>query len=279
MSSRNIPQSPPRALIVLVLGFSAGLVALVVILTTCSFDFGAKGAASGACGKEGGNVFANPGFEAGQDPWYSKTTPNWGQPFSVSSAQKHGGQNAALLNLRSDPDIDTRVVGVVQDLTPEKLPEVISGYYYVENWEQSTKIQYMQFAVIVDQAENRPEIISEGTPSLNHQMRYFLNSNKPEDLTVQILNAQYIVINSEPPAKGRWVYFERNLCDDFQDKWGAVPKAFAKLSIFFEARYEARPPDSGPTSADVYYDDLYLGPAAGNPNRPADATGRPPPTP
>jgi hypothetical protein len=280
MSSRSVPKSPPLALVLLVLGFSAVLVVLVVVLTTCNFNSDAKGAASGACGTEGGNVFANGGFEEGEEPWHSKDTPNWGEPFSVSDAQTHGGEGAALLNLRADPELDILVVGVVQDVAPEKFPEIVSGYYYVENWEKSTDIQYLQFAIIVDQATNQPEIASNNaTPITNHQMRFFLTSNTPDDLTVQISNAKYVVIDSEEPATGRWVYFERNLCDDFQTNWGDVPEGFAKLSFFFEARYEARPADSGPTSADVYYDDLYLGPAAGNPNRPEDATDRPSPTP
>lgn len=255
-----------------------GAVAVAVILIAYNDNGGGpSGADSLACGKEGGNLFQNPGFEEGDDPWISLDSPNWGPPFTVSNRQAHSGQNSALLEMRPDPSLDIKVFGVLQDVTPAKLPEVISGYYYVERWEQGTKIQYLQFAVIVDQAANRPVITFEGTPSPNHQIRYPLTEGGNE-LAAEVLNAAYFKFNA-PVRVGQWTYFERNLCDDFQAAWQDVPEDFAKLRFFFEARYEGRRPEEGPAIADVYYDDLYIGPAAGNPNRPDDVTGLPTPTP
>jgi len=239
---------------------------VVVLLVACR---GSGGASSAACGTTGGNVFPNPGFEQGPNPWVSLMTDAWGAPFSVSQRQARSGGNSALLELRSDqaPEKDLLIFGVVRDLTPEKLPETISGYYYVERWEQGTPIQYLQFAVVVDQAENRPEgLVFEGTPIPNHQIRYHLT--QVGELPIGVSNAQYVKLSEEPPKLGQWVYFERNLCDDFKELWGDVPKGFKKLRVAFEARYEGRLPDHPPSAADVFFDDLYLGPAEGNPNRP-----------
>ena len=49
--------------------------------------------------------------------------------------------------------------------------------------------------------------------------------------------------------------------DDFEALWGDVPQDFAGLRIFFEVRWDDRQISDGVSAADVYYDDLYFGPA------------------
>jgi hypothetical protein len=71
------------------------------------------------------------------------------------------------------------------------------------------------------------------------------------------------------PTTDGWVYFERNIRQDFLDQWGSVPEGFSSIRILFESRYEEKPAGAE-VAADVFYDDLYLGPADANPNRPSE---------
>ena len=206
----------------------------------------------------GGNLFGNPGFEEGEEPWLSLTTEAWGKPFSVSPDQARTGASSALLELRSSEAGagPARVYGVVQEVSPAELPETLSGYYYVDRWERGTPKQYLQFVVIVHEARNIPP---EASPATNHQVRYLLAG--VDSPPIAISNARFVMVGAGEPQQGQWVYFERNLRSDFEQLWGAVPEGFSKLRILFEVRWDDRQPSDGPSAADVYYDDLYLGPA------------------
>lgn len=47
-------------------------------------------------------------------------------------------------------------------------------------------------------------------------------------------------------------------------------EGFSKIHILFELRHDDKAAGSGEVKADVFYDDLYVGPAAANPNRPQE---------
>ena len=206
------------------------------------------------------NLFQNSSFEAGPDPWISLTTDAWGTPFSVSSEVDHSGAHSAYLALRAPGDASgSKIFGVVQEVSPDHFPEVISGYYYVDDWLKGTPKQYLQFAVIAFGATNLPGGWG------NHQIRYPLAGIDEEPFAID--NAKFLFLGKEEPPLGQWVYFERPVADDFQQLWGAVPEGYEKLRILFEVRYDDKVAGSE-GKADVYYDDLYLGPAADNPNRP-----------
>lgn len=207
-----------------------------------------------------GNLFENPGFEEGSEPWCSLTTEAWGKPFSVSQKRAHSGANSALLELRSEEGRKERVYGVLREIESEAFPELLSGYYYVDRWQQGTPKQYLQFVVIVWEASNIPPEVA---PTTNHQVRYVLAG--VESQPIQISNARFVMVGTGGPEQGRWVYFERNIRQDFQELWGAVPEGFAKLRVLFEVRWDERQPSDGPSAADVYYDDFYIGPADANP--------------
>ncbi len=204
------------------------------------------------------NLFLNPGFEEGRDPWISLETAAWGRPFSATDSAAHSGSNSALLELRSDDEGagSVRVYGVVYEMKPEEFPELISGYYCVERWDQGTPRQYLQFVVIALAAENIPEEVASST---NHQMRYILAGVDSQPTFIS--NAHYVMISQSQPEPGQWVRFERNVRDDFEALWGGVPKGYAGLRIFFEVRWDDRQASDGVSAADVYYDDLYFGPA------------------
>jgi hypothetical protein len=206
------------------------------------------------------NLFHNPGFEAGRDPWCS-LHQRW-TPFEVSNDYAHSGQSSALMRMRVPADVteEVEVHSLTQELTLAEFPELISGYYRVENWTKGTPKQYLQFVVIVFNATNLP------SPYTNHQMRYPLAGISQQPF--EIGNSGFVFLSTEEPRTGEWVYFERNIKQDFEDMWEAVPEGFSKIRVIFEVRYDDKVAGTAPAEADVYYDDLYMGPASDNPNRP-----------
>jgi len=201
-----------------------------------------------------GNLFGNGGFEEGAESWCSLDSSAWGTPFSISDAQAFAGDQSALLQLRSDDGGEVRVYGVTQEVASDGFPETLSAEYFVERWEQGSPIQYLQAVVIVWGADNvPPEVAGVG----NHQIRYILAGVDSQPTFIS--NARYVMVSEEQPRVGEWVRFERDVRQDFLELWGAVPEGFDRLRVLFEVRWDDRTPDDGPSSADVYYDELYFG--------------------
>ena len=205
-----------------------------------------------------GNLFGNPGFEdADKGPWFSLKLPQ----FEVSQEQAHTGRASAFLKLRETEQASGgKALSLVQEPTPAAFPEFISGYYRVDNWQKGTPKQYLEMVVIAVGATNMAQ------PYPNHQIRYLLAGVSAEPLTVG--NGFFVFVSKEEPVQGQWVYFERNIKEDFAQLWQAVPEGYSNLRIIFEVRYDDKQAGGGRPEADVYFDDLYLGSAAGNPNRP-----------
>lgn len=203
-----------------------------------------------------GNLFANPSFEQGKDPWISLDTEAWGTPFAVSNDQGVDGTNSASLTLRSEDGGPARVYGVVQEIAPPDFPEVISGYYCVTRWEKGTPDQYLQLAVIAFSPDNLPaQVQSEAN---NVQMRYMLAG--VDEQPTNITNAGYAFVSREEPKVGEWVHFEVDVRQDFANVWGDAPRGFEDIRILFEVRWDNRQDSDGPSAADAYYDGLYAGP-------------------
>jgi hypothetical protein len=207
------------------------------------------------------NLFHNPGFESGADPWCT-VHPEEPTTFQVSQGFAHSGQSSAYLRMRvpAEEEGNAKVFYLVQEVTPEQFPELVSGYYRVEHWTKGTPKQYLQFVVIVFGATNLPAQYS------NHQIRYPLAGISAEPFSIG--NAFFVFITKEEPRTGEWVYFERNIKEDFQQLWATVPEGFSKIRVLFEVRYDDKQAGPVPAEADVYYDDLYMGPASENPNKP-----------
>jgi hypothetical protein len=198
------------------------------------------------------NLFANPGFEDGTDPWCSLKPPAFVQTEDLA----HAGKASAFLPFRAgESESGNKIFYLVQEIELHELPEVISGYYRVNSWEKGTEKQYLQFVVIVFGGANPPNDYT------NHQIRYLLSGIGSPPF--EISNAKFVFLTRDEPPVGEWVHFERNLRDDFEKFWGAAPQNFDKVRILFEVRYDDKKIGEGPVSADVYYDDLYLGPAPG----------------
>lgn len=205
------------------------------------------------------NLFHNPGFEQDRDPscesdslgcWFSLKPPD----FILSGDVAHSGQSSALLRMREGTGTEgAKVFYLVQEIQPEQFPEFLSGYYRVENWQKGTPKQYAQFVVIVFGAENAPGNFP------NHQIRYPLAGIATEPFAIS--NAKFVFLGREEPVEGEWVHFERNVREDFLTLWGSVPTGYEKIRVLFEVRYDDKLISEGPVEANVYYDDLYFGPA------------------
>ena len=203
------------------------------------------------------NLFRNPGFEDGEEPWFSLGTAAWGEPFRVSQDAARSGENSAALELAGEPATGgTKIIGVVQEIAPSEFPEVLSGYYRVSAWKRGAVSQYLQFVVIVWDAQNLPGNFP------NHQIRYPLAGINQQPFAIG--NGKFLFLGTDEPTPDGWVQFERNIRQDFQDLWGAVPAGFSKIRVLFEVRYDGKT-GGDEARADVFYDDLYLGPAAGQP--------------
>lgn len=226
------------------------LLLTLALLAACGGgDNGGSDGGNGSATPSAANLFPNGGFEDGRDPWYSLKPPD----FILADDIAHSGSHSAHLHLEGGLTETKEKIGyLVQEVTPDEFPEAISGYYRVENWNKRTPKQYLQFVVIAFASDNFTEFP-------NTQIRYLLAGiNEPP---FQIGNAKFVFLTRDQPVTGEWVHFERNIKEDFEKFWGAAPEGFDKMRLLFEVRYDDKQPSEGPTSADVYYDDLYMGPA------------------
>lgn len=200
----------------------------------------------------GPNFFVNPSFEEGENPWFVLKETG----FVTTNEVSHSGNSSALLRMDEPAAANgTKIWYLIQEVKPSELPEIISGYYLVRNWEKNTASQYVQLAVVVSHADNFPRIFP------NYQIRYILNGLTEPPFNVP--NAKFIFLGPENPTVGEWVSFERNLRADFEEVWGIVPSDYDCLRFLFGVRYDDKVSGDGPAKADVYFDDLYLGSAEG----------------
>jgi hypothetical protein len=220
------------------------------------------------------NLFHNPGFEEGKEPWCSLHVGEV-PSFEVSQDFAHSGESSAYLQMRVPAEEvgGAKVFYLVQEVKAEEFPEMISGYYRVENWSKGTPKQYLQFVVIAcRQVVRQGTLVHCGAGATNlpgdysHQIRFPLAGISENPF--QIENAFFVFLTKEEPVTGEWVYFERNIKQDFEELWGAAPEGYEFLRILFEVRYDDKEAGPVPAEADVYYDDLYMGPASENPNKP-----------
>lgn len=202
---------------------------------------------------ETGNILVNPGLEDGSEPWISLSEDTG---FRRTEERAHSGKASALLRMREGPGEEgARVYYLVQEVRPQELPEVVRGYYRVENWKKGTLKQYLQFVVIAWEPDNFP------TSAPNWQIRYPLAGIDSPPFFIG--NAHFVFLGKEEPVEGEWVKFETNVKDDFERLWGQAPEGFEFLRILFEVRFDGQIAAGDSAEADVYYDDLYFGPADG----------------
>ena len=215
------------------------------------------------------NLLHNAGLESGEDPWCVLQSPK----FEVSQDYAHSGEASALLSMRVPAETVSahETHYLAQEVVPKEFPELVSGYYRVENWSKGTPKQYLEFVIIV--CRDGPEgKCTQGAPNVsggygyNQQVRYVLAGISEDPFAIG--NAHFVYISKEEPPSGEWVYFERNIKDDFRQLWGVLPEGHDYIRVLFEVRFDDKEAGRAPAEADVYFDDLYMGSASGNPNRP-----------
>jgi len=241
---------------------------VLLVLAACSDDGGSSGSGSRttAAGTSApvttasfatdapGNLLLNPGFEQGDQPWI---TLNENQGFKVTSERPHSGASSAHLVMRDPADASgAKVYYLVQEMTPSAVPNVVRGFYRVENWKKGSPHQYTQFVI---QAWAPTNGASFGVSSTNYQLRYLLAGADSPPFAIG--NAKFVFVTRQDPPLDQWVPFEVHPRDDFAQQWGTVPVGFSKLRLLFEVRFDNKVAGQSPSEADVYYDDLYAGPA------------------
>ncbi|MCH8815308.1 MAG: hypothetical protein IH957_09480 [Chloroflexi bacterium] len=202
-----------------------------------------------------GNLFDNPGLENGEEPWFT-LKPDSG--FTVTDEFAHSGTYSAYQNMDDPAEASGlgKVYYLVQEITPPEFPEIVEGFYRVENWRRGTPLQYLQFVIIALEPQNFD--LSEVS---NFQLRYIIAGvNAPP---FDIGNAHFVFLSREDPVIGEWTHFSANVREDFQELWGLVPEDFTLLRLFFEVRWDGKSAGSGAPRADVYWDDLYIGDKSG----------------
>lgn len=205
------------------------------------------------------NLFVNPGFEDGSQPWLS-FQPADSPPFSVSDAAAHSGAQSAHLVLEGDTNFaETRAAGATQEVKTSGFPEFVSGYYRVDSWDPQARLQYLEFVVRVSGADLLPE-------SPTHDVR-FLIAGAPTDPTTTP-DVHLIFLSRAAPVIGKWTYFAYPIKRAFESRFDRAPARWDSLQVSFEARYDGWNGSAPAKAADVYFDDLYVGFQAGNPNRP-----------
>jgi hypothetical protein len=207
------------------------------------------------------NLLANPGFEQGETAWTYRDAVEW-RPFAISDAVAYRQQHSLELRLEStDADTGTRIVGAVQELRPLELPEYLSGWYRVDEWTPSATHQYVQFVVAVYGADYEDEFDI-------HEVRFPIVGIESDPFTLTNARWRYLSRDTTPEL-GEWTYFGYPVRAAFEEAWGRVPGRFDRIDVFFEVRYDNKQPGQGASTATVYFDDVYLGLFATNPNRPS----------
>ncbi|MFQ5472603.1 MAG: hypothetical protein ACE5FA_06950 [Dehalococcoidia bacterium] len=225
------------------------LLALLTLLILAACSGGGDESISGS-----GNLFDNAGFEEGADPWF---TLNEDSGFEVSKEFARSGEYSAILRMDDPVSAEgARVYYLVQELEPEGFPEVVEGFYRVENWGRGTDRQYVQVVIIAMEPENFPADIAS-----NFQLRYVLAGLDvdPFENPDGPVNARMVFVSRDEPVQGEWVEFRLNVREDFERLWDRVPEGFDRLRLLFEVRWDAKPAGDGAPRGDVYYDDLYIG--------------------
>jgi hypothetical protein len=201
------------------------------------------------------NLIVNPGFEEGDKGWqWLQWSKGWA-PFQISRSKARSGSSSALLPVRSEGESRSTIVwGVVQELSVgEDTIDCLEGHYYVDDWERGAANQYIQ-TVIID--------LSKKLDNGNAQVRYILSGmDRPP---YNLGNAHYVFVDpgkKKVPTQKKWVLFTINPASDFKRLWGYEPVKGHRLRVLFEARFDNHMKMDRQAAADVYYDDLYLGPA------------------
>jgi hypothetical protein len=205
------------------------------------------------------NRLQNAGFESGEAPWYALEQGEW-RRFAIADGFARTGEHSLKLELRGEEAAErTRIAGAIQRIEGgAPFPEFLSGYYYVDRWEPIEPFQYLQFVVSIH-GGNHPD------GGDIHQVRFIVAGAQRPPFTLS--NAVFLFLRRGQPDIGEWTYFSYPILDAVRTRLGWDPVDWEFIEVFFEVRYDQKTIGTV-AAADVYYDDLYIGQQALNPNRP-----------
>ncbi|GAB5497204.1 MAG: hypothetical protein Phyf2KO_22840 [Phycisphaerales bacterium] len=227
---------------------------------------------------EDGNLLINGSFEepaeepAQLDPhrlseWWSFAGPErpYWRGFERTDERAIDGDYSVKLTLDSDsnPTSSSLIVGAIQNLDIEAMPEELSGWVRVEDWKRGTMRQYVQIVVIVwDVTGNFPP----ERQHRNYQVAYtFGGVEKPP---LEIANRKFQLLNDALElddgnggvVEDEWVRFDLNPREDFKRLWGVDPSDYKYIRVLYEVRYDGRDNKFEPDAkAHVYWDGLHFG--------------------
>lgn len=225
------------------------LLAAVIVATAC-------GGGSGGDPESSDNLIQNAGFEDGEIGWSARI----GIP-TISSDQAKSGSNSLLVSMAVDEESPASgVEHAYQTVGADEVPEFLSFDYYVAEWVRGTEKQYIDVAVIVTgDGPGTPQCPGpENPPCPNIQMRYVLAGVTTEPAVV--LNARWRYTGDIEPTTGEWLRFEANLRDEMTEDWSSLPSNIQSVRLQFQVRYDEKSPDELDAAAEVYWDNVYLGP-------------------
>lgn len=226
-----------------------------------------------------GNLLINGSFEepaaepAQLDPnrigeWWSFAGPKrpYWRGFERTDEQSIDGDHSVKLILDSDlnPTTSTLIIGAIQNVKTETMPEELSGWVRLDGWERGTMRQYVQIVVIVwDVTGNLPP----GYGLKNYQIAYTFGGVQKPPLEInnrkfQLIGEALDLENDEHEMnEGEWVRFDLNPREDFKRLWKVDPSDFEYVRVLYEVRYDGRDDKFEPDArAAVYWDGLHFGP-------------------
>jgi hypothetical protein len=208
------------------------------------------------------NLLANPGFEAGGEPWRVTGVRGLERaplPFT-DGAPYIGARSMELKVVGGETDQGTKATVAAQSVDPQAFPEFVSGFYRVDDWQPTARFVYLYFSITVHGGD-----FTDGAPT--HELRVIIGAPVEPPQEPQVV---YAFLSRAAPVLHRWTYVGFPVKSAFQAHVGQMPSRWDGIDIGMAVRFDGRDTHDPPVSAAVSFDDLYAGPQADNPNRPRD---------
>jgi hypothetical protein len=137
--------------------------------------------------------------------------------------------------------------GAIYEVGKVPFPKHLSLWYRVDHWQAANAPQYLMLMVAVCNGD------------YSYQIRYVFGGIEQIPYNSDG-NVRFVLVRTELPRLGEWAHLTIDLEQDFRTHWQRVPSEFDRLRVAPMVRYDAiREPLEAPVSADVYFDDVYVG--------------------
>jgi hypothetical protein len=205
------------------------------------------------------NVIRNHDFENGTEPW-SAVASGGGAVMLSADAAFSGEQGLVVSFSGEDEKAGVPASGAIQRVDAGSVPEVISGYYRVERWNAGAATLQIDVVVRMLGAQN-----PDGDDV--HEARFVLalsGSELPPEPGVR-----QVYLRREAPETGRWRRLSFPVLEAIQEELFWDPTQLDGVVIGMTVRHGS-PDASDSPEALVYFDRMYAGPLAFDPNGPIE---------